>query len=164
MYWYTVDRTYPAFLNQNGNSKHTHLFDISYTRENWMIYRLPIPFPFPVCKLSFFLSLVVFCRSNLLTWKRAGKEWQRSQIIRPREGLALYTSFNILCLFITLKKESNKLNADEKLWSWVESSFREPCRKFKGNQNWHNFSTVYISKIFPELSFGHRINYLSEKP
>ncbi len=47
-------------------------------------------------KLSLFLSLPVCRRSSLLTG--GGRGWGRSQIIWPQESLALYKSFNTLCL------------------------------------------------------------------
>jgi hypothetical protein len=75
-------------------------------REYWMIYRepgvlggcmirlLPLP-PSSVIKLALFLSLLVCRRSSLLTGEGGGGRWSgRSQIIRPRECLALYKSFN----------------------------------------------------------------------
>ncbi len=53
----------------------------------------PTPFPPPshVSKLSLFLSLHVCRWSSLLTGERGG------HIIRPRESLALYSSFSTLC-------------------------------------------------------------------
>ncbi len=48
--------------------------------------------PSPVTSLSLFLSLPVCHRPSLMTWE-GKRRWARSQIIRPRESLALYKSF-----------------------------------------------------------------------
>ncbi len=59
--------------------------------------RPPPSFPSPVSKLSLFLSLPVCRRSSELTGEGEIGGWGMSQIIRPRESLALYKSFNTLC-------------------------------------------------------------------
>ncbi len=58
-------------------------------------YDLAPPSPTPVSKLSLFLSLPVCRRSSLLTGE-GGRGWERSQIIRRRESLVIYKSFNTL--------------------------------------------------------------------
>ncbi len=58
----------------------------------------PFP-PFPVSKVSIFQSLPVCHGSSLLTGE-GGREWARSRIIRPRENLSLYESFDSLCLCV----------------------------------------------------------------
>jgi hypothetical protein len=71
-------------------------------REYWMIYRRPgflavVWFgssPLPISKLSLFLGLPVCRPSSLLTGEGRERGWARNQIIRPRESLALYKSFN----------------------------------------------------------------------
>jgi hypothetical protein len=66
----------------------------------------PLPPPSPMNKLSLFLSLPVYRRSSLLT---GGREWwARSQIIRPRESLAVYKSFNTFCSTATAWMWANK--------------------------------------------------------
>ncbi len=50
----------------------------------------------PVSKLSLLRSLPVCRQLSLLTG--GGRGWGRSQIIWPQESLALYKSFNTLCL------------------------------------------------------------------
>ncbi len=70
-------------------------------KEYWMIYRGPgfyaPPPPTPpsshLSKLDWPHTGRLKKRDNLLTGER-GKEWGRSQIIRERENLALYKSFN----------------------------------------------------------------------
>ncbi len=53
----------------------------------------PLP-PYPVCNLSLFLTLLgVVARAY---WRERGRGWERSQIIRRRESLVLYTSLNTL--------------------------------------------------------------------
>jgi hypothetical protein len=47
----------------------------------------PLP-PSPVSKLTLFLRLPV-CRPSSLLTGEGGRGWERSQIIRPRESLAL---------------------------------------------------------------------------
>jgi hypothetical protein len=51
------------------------------------------PIPSPISKMSLFFSLPVCRLSHLLTgeWRGGAKSW-------PQESLALYTSFNTLCL------------------------------------------------------------------
>jgi len=72
-------------------------------RDYWMIYRgpdvlalvwfgsYPYPFPWASC-LSFLVFLCITGRA------KGGREWGRSQIIRQRESLALFRSFNTLCI------------------------------------------------------------------
>ncbi len=78
-------------------------------REYWMIYRGPgflsivwfcsshVPPPSPASKLSLFLRLPGCCRSSLLTGEGGTGGPVKSQIIRRRECLVLYKSFNTLC-------------------------------------------------------------------
>jgi hypothetical protein len=88
------------------------IFHSSNPREQWMIYRgpgflagpytrssAPRPSPSPLSKLSLWLSLPVDLRSSL----PMGKGWAGSQIIRPRQSLALYKSFNTLCLTLYIQ-------------------------------------------------------------
>ncbi len=85
------------------------------TREYWMIYRRPgfiavydffdphpttLP-PAPVSKLERRHTGSLRKRDNLLTGE-GGRGWGRSQIIRQRESLVLYKSFNILCPLLSL--------------------------------------------------------------
>ncbi len=55
-----------------------------------------LPPPSPVSKLFLFLNLPVCRRSSLLTG--GGRGWARSQIMWPRESLALFKLFNTLWL------------------------------------------------------------------
>ncbi len=52
--------------------------------------------PSAVSKWSLFLSLPHVCRRSSLLTGEGRMGWARSQIIRPRESLAIYKSFNIL--------------------------------------------------------------------
>ncbi len=58
-----------------------------------VIWLHPHPPPYPVGQLSLFLSLPVRRMSRLLAGED-GRGWGRSQIIRLRESLVLYKSFN----------------------------------------------------------------------
>ncbi len=79
--------------------------DIPLPREYWMIYRGPDFLAVlwfgssPVIKMSLFLSLPV-CRRSSLRRERGWKGLERSQIIRRRESLVIYKSFNTLPLSI----------------------------------------------------------------
>ncbi len=75
-----------------------------HSREYWMIYRGPgllavvwLPCtPSPVSNLSLFLSLPRCPQSSLLLGEVGWEGWARSWIIRRRESLAFYKSFNTL--------------------------------------------------------------------
>jgi hypothetical protein len=73
------------------------LYDFERTRlsRRRMIWLLPHQLHPPASILSLFLSLPVCRRSSLLTGE-GGRGWGRSQIIRRRESLVLYKSFNTL--------------------------------------------------------------------
>ncbi len=62
------------------------------------IWLLPHPIHYQVVIL---LSLPVCRRSSFLRGVGAGKRWRRSQIIRPRESLVFYESFNTLWSMIS---------------------------------------------------------------
>jgi hypothetical protein len=62
----------------------------------WLLAHPPPCPPSPVNKLSLIISLPVCRCSSLLKKRVVGGEGARSQIIQPRESLALYISFNTL--------------------------------------------------------------------
>jgi hypothetical protein len=78
-------------------------FSTNIQREFWIFYRGPgflpwhvlAPSPLPPPPVVSLLNLYVCRRSSLLTGEW-GRGWGRSQIIRRRENLVLYESFNTL--------------------------------------------------------------------
>jgi hypothetical protein len=79
----------PLFIISTIKYKTTKLWCTLQLRGLWFCSS-PTPSLSPVSKLSLFLGLPV-CR------RRGRRSWARSQIIRPRESLALNKSFNTLC-------------------------------------------------------------------
>ncbi len=80
-------------------STNQHLFVKHRIKQSHMqiqqVSNSPTLFPSPDFKLSLFLSLPVYPRSSLLTWE--GRGWvRRIRIIRLRESLTLYKSFDTL--------------------------------------------------------------------
>ncbi len=106
LFWEYINRNFFAlwltssgglcYLHPNGNRVKPE--NIEWFIENQAFSRSfdlapphPLP-PFPVSKLSLFLTLPVYCPSSLLM----GEGFGRSQIIRPLVGLFLYKSFNTI--------------------------------------------------------------------
>jgi hypothetical protein len=71
------------------------LNDLQWTRLSRRRMISSAPFPSPVSKMSLFPSLPVRRRSSLQTGE-GEMGWVRSQIIRRRESLVLFKSFNTL--------------------------------------------------------------------
>ncbi len=65
-----------------------------------------------------FSSVSKLSRSSLLTGERREWGWARSQIIRPREGLALYKSFNGYSLIVNLlrRRRQSVDGADDNIY------------------------------------------------
>ncbi len=97
-YWHTL---YSCMRGEEARSKYNHI------KEYWMFYRgpgflavvrfgsSPLPLQSTSCHSSSVLCIV--CRrSNLLTGEGGGKD----QVIRPKESLVLYKSFNILWIML----------------------------------------------------------------
>ncbi len=83
----------PVFLTPGGKGREHWM--ISHRRLIWLL--LPNPSPtLLISKLSLFINLLVCRRASLLKEEMGGKGKGRSQIIRRRENLVLYKSFNTL--------------------------------------------------------------------
>jgi hypothetical protein len=68
-----------------------------------LAHRHPPPLPSAICSLSqsFCVSLV-----ELTDGGEGGEGWAWSRIIRPQESLALYNSFNTLCIYIMVNNKA----------------------------------------------------------
>ncbi len=146
------------------------------TREYWMIFRCRmirlLPNHLSASCLSF-LSFPMCHRPSLVT--REGGRRGRSQIIRHRESLALYKSFNIYTSLLRkmqfalwsprsrLSKYSRTQSTRKKLlkgkitgfahaknvsvWAWIGL-----CEQIKGN--FYYINTVLITRLFLDEDFG----------
>jgi hypothetical protein len=109
----------------------------------------PLLPPSPVRRLSLFLSLPVCRLSSLLTGEE-GSGWARSQIIWPRESLALFRSYSLTRTQENWRGVKDRSSLYFKSWHvYVDSVFNYNVHKHK--QHGNMVVLPYQQSYFPTL-------------